>query len=356
MQLGRSVDAGQDFLLGCKLYWTGPMYRALRDAYRARVEQIRRAGGEPPADADAVERLMADDTLYQYFGWLERHLQRFKYSGRYGLVPAHEHFRDALLARLDQPLPEGLLEIDPDFAPPEYFTRIDIHQHPGGLCGDDLSGFVYERGARSTTPLLSRDRDLHLRLTRLVLERGAPTRILDVGCGFGKSTRPFYTELPEAEVTGVDIAAPCLKLAAVTAAGDQARNVRFRQCAGEASGFADESFDLVTSTMLLHEMAPGAVQRLIAESFRVLAPGGRVVHLDFLTGDDPFDQFIHYGHARRNNEPYMRPLNETDLVASHEAAGFTDVEIAPFAESPGALDGTPQAWRFPWVTISARRP
>lgn len=356
MQLGRSVDAYQDFLLGCKLYWTGPMYRALRDNYRAKAEQIRRAGGEPPADADAVERLMGEDALYQYFGWLERHLQRFKYSGRYGLAPAHEPFREELLKFLDHPLPEGLLEIDPGFLPPEYFTRIDIHQHPGGLCGDELSGLVYERGARSTTPLLSKDRDLHHRLTSFVLSGGVPARILDVGCGFGKSTRPFYTELPEAQVTGVDIAAPCLKLAAVTAAEDQARNVRFRQRAGEESGFEGESFDLVTSTMLLHEMAPKAVQRLIAESFRVLAPGGRVVHLDFLTGDDPFDRFIHYGHSRRNNEPYMRPLNETDLVAAHEAAGFTDVEIQPFAEMPGALDGEPQAWRFPWVTISARRP
>ena len=37
---------------------------------------------------------------------------------------------------------------------------------------------------------------------------------MDLGCGFGKSTLPLALARPEAEVVGVDLSAPCLRLAA----------------------------------------------------------------------------------------------------------------------------------------------
>ncbi len=351
MKLGRRFDAYQDFVLGCKLHWTRTLYSALKETYEAAAARQDR----PPQTADEVAELLAGDTLAQYFGWFERHLQRLKYSGRYGLQPAHDARRREIADRLNRRLPDGLLELDDDFEQPAYFTKIDIHQHPGGIWSDEIGGVVYERGARSTTPLLDKDKDLHHRFTRLVREHATPRRLLDMGCGFGKSTRPFYAEFRDAEVTGIDIAAPCLKLAAVTAADDQARNVRYVQKRAEDTGFEDGAFDLVTSTMVLHEMPPKAIRAVIAESYRLLEPGGRAIHLDFLTGDDPFDRYIHNGHSRRNNEPYMPPLNEMDIVAAHREAGFRDARILPFEEMPGTLAPGFDAWRFPWVAIVAEK-
>jgi hypothetical protein len=100
-----------------------------------------------------------DNITYQYYSYLERHLQRMKYSERYGIVPRHEPFRP----ELEQKLPENLLTLQPNFVPPNYFTAIDIHQHPGGTCGDTLAGFVYERGSRSMWSGGSKDHDLHPR-------------------------------------------------------------------------------------------------------------------------------------------------------------------------------------------------
>lgn len=351
MELGRKFDAYQDFILSCKLYWTRDIYGALHETYEAKARNANPA----PASADEVAALLGDEPLAQYFGWFERHLQRFKYSGRYGLQPAHDARRDEIEEQLNQQLPDGLLSLDDDFEHPTYFTSVDIHQHPGGIWSDSIGGVVYESGARSTTPLLDKDKDLHYRFTRLVREHKAPRRILDLGCGFGKSTRPFYSECREAEVTGIDIAAPCLKLAAVTASGDQARNVRYQQKMAEDTGFEGESFDLVTSTMVLHEMPPPAIEKVIAESYRLLEPGGFAIHLDFLSEDDPFARYIHYGHSRRNNEPYMPPLNEMDVIGAHRAAGFRDTRIVPFEEMPGTLAPEFRAWRFPWVAIIAEK-
>jgi ubiquinone/menaquinone biosynthesis C-methylase UbiE len=322
---GRAFAAGQAFLLSTKTWWT----RVLYPEVRAEFEK--------------------DTVLYQYFCWLERHLQRFKYSGRYGLQPYLAQDR----ARLEKSLEGAPAELNPGLKYPEYYTRIDIHQHPGGVWSDPIAGFVYERGARSTTPLAGqRHRDLHERLTAAALERcPAPQRVLDMGCGFGKSTRPFSEALGPGKVEGIDLSAPCLRLAARDAAGA----ARFRQVDASRTDYPDSSFDLVTSTMLLHEMPPAVVEKTLAESARLLKKGGRMVHLDFLPADDNFSRLIHFGHGRRNNEPFMEPLARMDLAALLERLGFRNVEIRPFEEADGALAPGYKYWRFPWTLISAER-
>jgi ubiquinone/menaquinone biosynthesis C-methylase UbiE len=330
---GRSFAAGQAFLLSVKSYWTRQIYPAVR------------------AEHDAGKRL-EDSMLYRYYCWLERHLQRFKYSGRYGLQPYHAQDRERLEASLKD------IDIDSkEIEFPEYYTAVDIHQHPGGVWGDPIAGFVYERGARSTTPLAAtRHKDLHQRLTAAALEgRPAPARVLDMACGFGKSTRPFYEALPEAEVEAIDFSVPCLRLAARDASRAQAANVHFRQRDAAATGYPDASFDLVTSTMLLHELPPKAVEKTLAEAARVLKPGGRMVHLDFLPGASEFERLIHFGHGRRNNEPFMEPLAKMDLAGLLARLGFRNVEIRPFEEADGTLAPGYRYWRFPWALISAER-
>ncbi|MFC3227917.1 class I SAM-dependent methyltransferase [Marinibaculum pumilum] len=349
----RSFVAAQDFVLDVKRHWTTKVYPALKAEYRQKAD---RAGAEPQTVAEVAD-LVADSPLYRGYAWLERHLQRMKYSGRYGLVPYHAARRQALLARLDDLPPEQRAETDPEFAIPKYFTAIDIHQHPGGVWRDDIAGLVYERGARSTTPLLgAKHKDLHGRFTDRVAAafgQARPARILDMGCGFGKSTGPFWEMFREAEIDGIDLSAPCLKLAAAEAAAAQASRVRFRQMDARATDYPDGSFDLVTSTMLLHEMPPKAIGALLDEARRLLAPGGRMVHLDFWLLPDAFHRFIHYGHARRNNEPYMPPFAEMDVAAELSARGFRNVSVEPFAEAEGVDTADSPTWRFPWTVIAA---
>ncbi len=78
-------------------------------------------------------------------------------------------------------------------------------------------------------------------------------RIVDLGCGFGKSTWPFKKAFPDAEVIGVDLAAPCLALA-TEKASDQGLEIRFKQADCASTGLESGSADLVCSTMLIHEM------------------------------------------------------------------------------------------------------
>jgi ubiquinone/menaquinone biosynthesis C-methylase UbiE len=344
----RSFTAAQAFLLEAKVHWTREIYPALRTEYEARI-----AGRPQPRTAAEAEALIGGSTLYHCFAWMERHLQRMKYSGRYGLHPYHAQRR----SHLEGVLRDAKAELKPAIRYPDYYTSVDIHQHPGGVWSDPVAGFVYERGARSTTPLSARrHKDLHDRLTAAAIERaGKPARVLDMGCGFGKSTRPFCEALPEARIEAIDLSEPCLRLAARDASQSGVENVRFRQVDAAQTDYPDASFDLVTSTMLLHEMPPPVVERTLAETKRVLKPGGRMVHLDFLPDPDAFDQLIHFGHGRRNNEPFMEPLARMGLEEKLKAMGFRDVEIVPFAEADGVLEPDYRYWRFPWTLSTATR-
>ena len=346
----RSFVAAQDFLLSSKTFWTKQIYENLKRTYE---DAVARSGETPTTPAD-VAAILEGDTLYRYFAWLERHLQRLKYAGRYGLVPYHDERRSVLAP----PLRDTGAELSPTLEMPSYYRRVDIHQHPGGVFSDELDGYVYERGARSTTPLMGASHaDLHHRFTDLVAAQDAERvlygRILDMGCGFGKSTQPFHEAYPDARIDAIDLSGPCLALAAHQAPSRSSPKVRFRQMNACATDYEPDCFDLVTSTMLVHELPPGEIEKLFAEAARILAPGGRMVHLDFHAIDGPFARFMHYGHGLRNNEPFMQPWAEMDIHASLSDKGFTNINVIPFQEAEGVDLKNHAAWRFPWTVIQA---
>jgi len=328
--------AYQRFLGACRGFWAGPMFQALQ----------RRAAGK---EAAAIEA----DPTHQMFAWFERHVQRMRYSGRWGMAPMLEAEREALLARLDREHDPDVLVLDPALASPRYWLDHDFHQHPGGL-GGDISAFVY-REAVGQGGVVGQP-GLHDRFARIALAGRAPAAILDLGCGFGRATLAFANAVENADVTGIDLSASCLKLAAVDLPNALHGRVHYRQADVTAPKLPAGSFDVVTSTMLLHELPEAALREVIAESARLLAPGGIAVHLDFLPPDDTLLRLLYEGHSRRNNEPFMRDLAALDLQAVHREAGFERVEITPFAEADCVLDGPPSRWRLPWTMITATKP
>src|SRR5207248_8471174 len=102
-------------------------------------------------------------------------LQRTKDSGTYGLTRYYDLKRETALQDLNAgDGSDEILELNPDLKLPHYYTRIDIHQHPGGVWSDDVAGLVYEHGARSTTPLLGASMPTCTLALRSGWPRGAP--------------------------------------------------------------------------------------------------------------------------------------------------------------------------------------
>lgn len=352
----REANAFQELVMEARTWWAAELFPRLREEYEVRKALAEREGRRIEK-AEDVALLFSRSTLYQYFCWLERHVQKSKYSSsRWGLVAQLAREPERAAERL-APARNGPLERDPALRVPEYYEAHDIHQHPGNLHRDPAAGLVYEASALSIHPK-TRKNELHERFVELVRREAEPrglSRVVDMGCGFGKSTVPLARAFPRAEVIGVDVSGPCLELAAADAAKDKVPNVRFRQADARDTRLPGESFDLVTSTMLLHELPGESVDAALAETRRLLAPGGVSIHLDFRT-EDPFWQFVMYGHGERNNEPFLEPLIRMDLADAYRRAGFDAVRIEPFAEREGATDPSNPFWRFPWAAIIARKP
>ena len=349
----RQANAFQEFIMEARTWWAVQLFPRLREEYEER-KRLAENEGRPLRTADDVAKVFARSTLYAYFCWLERHVQKSKYSSsRWGLVAQLAREPDVAAERLAAANNEKL-ELDPAMDVPAYYAAHDIHQHPGNLHNDPHAGLVYEASALSIHPR-TRKNELHERFVDLVRRHGEFSRVIDLGCGFGKSTVPLAHAFPKAQVIGVDVSAPCLSLAAADASQARVDNVKFRQANASDTRLPEESFDLVTSTMLLHELPGEAIDATLAETRRLLAPGGVSIHLDFRT-DDPFWQFIMYGHGERNNEPFLEPLLRMDLAESYRRAGFEAVSVEPFAEREGATDPSNPFWRFPWAAIIARKP
>ena len=345
----RATTAFQEFIGSTRQQWANQLYPALHQHYQAQgaVSDV--------TDSAAAGARVADTALYQWYCFIERHYQRMKYSDpRWGLAAALEADPASTAAQLHPPVDSALLELHPELPIPEYYRAIDIHQHPGNLVGADYDGLMYQASATSIHPNTRRF-EAHERFAQLLQQRGDFRSILNMGCGFGKCSFPIARTFPGAQVTGIELSAPCLRLAAHTAQSLGLTNVRFVQMDALQTGFGPGQFDLVTSTQLLHELPEAEIHQLLKESFRLLQPGGQVMHLDF-RARQPWQQFLIEGHAVRNNEGFLTAFNRMDIEAAYTAAGFTDVKVEPFAETPGSTSADWPYWRFPWTLFSARRP
>ncbi|WP_038048252.1 bifunctional demethylmenaquinone methyltransferase/2-methoxy-6-polyprenyl-1,4-benzoquinol methylase UbiE [Thermus caliditerrae] len=127
--------------------------------------------------------------------------------------------------------------------------------------------------------LLSFGADLRWRrrAVGLALER-RPARILDLATGTGDLALLLKQTAPGAEVVGADFAPPMLELARKKAR-ERGLAVRFLEADALALPFPEGAFDAITIAFGFRNFAD--YRRALGELHRVLAPGGRLVILEF---------------------------------------------------------------------------
>jgi ubiquinone/menaquinone biosynthesis C-methylase UbiE len=115
---------------------------------------------------------------------------------------------------------------------------------------------------------------LHSYLSEIEFRAGA--RVLEIGCGTGSVTR-VLADLPDvAEAVGIDPSPVFISRARELSRTDA--SLTFEDGDGRALRFADADFDaVVLHTTLCHIPQP---DRVLAEAFRVLRPGGTLAVCD----------------------------------------------------------------------------
>ncbi len=158
-------------------------------------------------------------------------------------------------------------------------------------------------------------------------------RVLDVGTGPGEPALTLARMVgPQGKVLGVDLSERMIELAKERAKQQGLDNAEFQVMDAEELELDDGSFELVTNRFGLQIFTDP--EKAIAESHRVLAPGGRfatsvwaapgerVPHIHVLIG--PMLELAEPDETGYIPTPYEMG-GEGELVELLEAAGFTDV-------------------------------
>ncbi len=304
----------------------------VRDVWEHRVgPEFEAAEGRGPADRHEVRKVMMKDPYVKMWCSLRRVSQELLWDT---VAENVERQADELAERAKGMEGGGTLTLDPSVEVPRYISAVDVHLMPTGYWADTrpddvASGAMFDRGvyvyAQGQLGKLNDGYGNTIVDNFLKVEYPdfRPRRILDVGCTAGGSMLAFIDAYPEAEVHGIDVGAPVLRYGHARMKG-LGRVAHFHQMNGEGTSFPDGHFDVVFSTILMHETARTALKNIFAESCRLLAPGGLMIHAEFpqYEGLDAFTQFMLDWDTYNNNEPFWGAMHDTDLEALSVAVGF----------------------------------
>tara|TARA_B100001059_G_C17827213_1_gene582154 strand:+ start:844 stop:2001 length:1158 start_codon:yes stop_codon:yes gene_type:complete len=323
----------QHFVRSFKEHIVESLHPGLKPAYekRAKPKFVAEHQREPETIQEVGEA-MKPDQHYQAWSSLLRTSQEMMWSA--AQIPVERTINELATSSSGQ---QGLgsLSLDPELKIPSYHTAVDIHCQPGGyhteyIENDVAQGAIYDRAvyiyAMGQMGTNNADMgDSTVAWLRQAHPEFNPSRILDMGCAVGHSTLPYSNGFPQAEVHAVDVAAPMLRYAH-SRASSMGSAVHFSQQNAECTQFETGSFDLVVSHILLHETSSSAIKNVIKECYRLLKPGGWMLHVETppYEGMEVFDTFIFDWDSENNNEPFWRKSHQLDLEGLAADAGFTD--------------------------------
>lgn len=151
---------------------------------------------------------------------------------------------------------------------------------------DEVTGYWQREGAHNLDPHQIKAmqkfmvNDVTFKITtnffcKNILDTSPSGKLLDAGCGWGRSLMGLKRKFPFLKITGVDIVEELLELGKRITADMNLTNIDWHQASLMNLSFEDNYFDNIISTRVLHYMLEPS--KIIEELLRVLKPGGRMI-------------------------------------------------------------------------------
>ncbi|MCH8110791.1 MAG: methyltransferase domain-containing protein [Proteobacteria bacterium] len=358
----------QNFVMALRMHVLKDLLGGNKEVYEARVEPaFRKEHSRPPKSRHEVRKAMDHIPYFQMYSSLLRTSQEMIWDS---IGSSIERQWDGLIQKTrSNGSVRGSVTIDPALKVPPYLAAVDHHCMPGSYHTeyrneDVFNGALYDRGAYlyalGAAGKLHDDRgrtiSAYIKRTHPSLD---PRRILDMGCTVGASTLAYCDEFPEAEVCAIDIGAPMVRYGHARAEAF-GRRVQFSQQNAEHTNFDDGSFDLVVSHVMLHETSRTAMINIMNESWRLLRPGGVMVHLEVphrLEGQNLYEDFIRDWDTNHNAEPFwgvMNSIDTADFLSRHTV--WQREALFERLESSARKGGKNAAYTGQWFIFGGQKP
>ncbi len=323
----RDERSRQGFVAALRSHVLGDMAEHMRERYHTTY-----AAQAQDKNGTDVHETMQSDPYFRFYSSVRFNAQEMVFRS---VVPSVDRELETLNKKAADLRTEAghEPELKEGFAVPRSVSEIDVHLSPGSYHTeyadhDVASGAIYDN---SINVFAFNQMGRHIddightmsNYIRLTYPEFQPEKILDCGCTVGHNTLPWKQTFPNAEVTGVDVSAPLMRYAAARAASFDT-DVNFAQMNATRLEYPDNHFDVVFSSMFLHELPLRDIRAYFREAYRVLKPGGL-----FLTMELPpnanmsaYEQFYLDWDCYYNNEPFYKAFRDQDCTQLCDKAGF----------------------------------
>lgn len=337
----RDEKARQEFVSCLRGYILVDMATTMNNRYQEKISpHFEWENGRPLKDGPEVHRAMKSDTYFKFYSSIRYNAQEMVWAS---VIPSVERGLDTLVnqSKSFRKQAGGSVELDDDIEIPRSVSEIDVHLAPGcyhaEYTKDDVAaGAIYDNGLNVfASNMMGRNLDdIGLSMSnyvRLKFPDFKPEKILDCGCTIGHNSTAWAKTFPDAEVHAIDVSAPVLRYGNARAQS-QGVPVHFKQMNAAELDYEDNSFDVVFSSMFLHELPLKDIHAYMAEAYRVLKPGGLLLNMELPPNDqmEPYDSFYLDWDCYYNQEPFYKCFRDQNYQDLCTGAGFDTDKCVQF--------------------------
>lgn len=200
--------------------------------------------------------------------------------------------------------------------------------------------------------------DEMIKFGNIDVDKANEAKVLDVGCGFGGTSRYLAKKLgPKAHVTGITLSPKQVERGTELAKEQNVPNVQFMVKDALKMDFPDNSFDIVWACESGEHMPDK--KKYIDEMMRVLKPGGTFVMACWSQRDDtdrPFDERdkrdLQYLYEEWTHpyfisvKDFAKLIDDTGVMGPVTTANWVDETIASWRHSIWVGVYDPRGWIF----------